>query len=157
MTSELQAIEAVSVFATSRHEKRLSGDELLEALSNGKPTQAAYNTLWLAAETWVRGTGNNSIQICAHLPTTGPALMRARRNWWLRHAASLLPLDTSEPAAHVLHREWETFLSRGPWLAWKTYRAPPPDASELRKALFFASISNDGNAVCLRTVQRALA
>ena len=147
---------ADSVFAVGPQKKLLSGAELLEALSNGKPTEAAYNTLWLAAETWVRGSGNNSIQICAHLPTTGPGLMRARRNWWLRHAASLLPLHTGEPAAHVLHREWETFLSRGPWLAWKPRRVPPPDASELRKALFFASMSNDGDSVCLRTVQRAL-
>lgn len=137
--------------------ERIGGGKLLEALANGKPTMAAYQSLWFAAQMWLADSRDIPMERYAGLPATGPSLRRATRNLWLRHAALLVPPNTSEPVAQALHREWESFLSRGPWLAWRPHRSPPPEASALRQALFFASKLNNGDSVCLRTVQRALA
>ena len=115
---------------------QLRGDDLFKALASDKMTQAAVEALWLAAQIWVSSGGKVSINRFLRLPTTGPALTRAGRDFWLRRAAEGLPQATKYALAYALQKELENFMTRGPWSIWKHSNHPPPEASELRKALF---------------------
>lgn len=96
------------------------------------------------------------MQRYARLPTTGPGLARASRNLWFRRAADWLGDDTKFIKAHKLHVEFEKFLTRGPGLAWSELKDPPNDASELRKALFYAAKFAGGESISEQTIYHAL-
>lgn len=139
-----------------RHQKELRAKELLQALASGKPNMAAYESLWLAARMWLRTGGGLPMERFAGLPTTGPALMQANRDLWLRRAALVLPDPPGFPLASRLTHELERFITRGPWRAWMAADHPPPEASELRKALFFAAKFNGGCVLSERQIYRVL-
>ena len=96
------------------------------------------------------------MQRYARLPTTGPALARASRDLWFRRAAECLGDDTEIIKAHKLNMEFDKFLTRGPWLAWRELKDAPKDASELRRALFFAAKFSKGEVISDQTIYRAL-
>lgn len=89
------------------------------------------------------------------LPTTGAQLHRAVRDFWLRKAALLLT-DGAELDIARLHQEFSTFITRGAWPSWRKLDLPPENASELRRALFFAAKFSDGETLCPRQMYRRL-
>jgi hypothetical protein len=129
---------------------------LLEALASGKPSQAAYDSLWMAARSWLRHGGKVPLVRFAGLPGTGPALTQASRDLWLRRAASELAENTVFAQAHELANELEKFITRGPWRSWCKEECPPAEASALRAALFFVAKFNDGKPISERQIHRIL-
>ena len=129
---------------------------LLEALAAGKPNQAAYESLWMAASTWLAYGGGIPLERFAGLPKTSPALTQASRDLWLRRAAKGIQPGTPFAQANELAGEFEKFITRGPWLTWRMSQHPPAQASELRTALFYAAKFNGGELILARTIYRAL-
>lgn len=129
---------------------------LLEALAAGKPNQAAYEALWMAASTWLAYGGGIPIERFAGLPKTGPALTTATRDLWLCRAARAIQPGTPFAQANELASEFEKFITRGPWSTWCKSQHPPAEVSELRTALFYATKFNGGELILARTIYRAL-
>jgi hypothetical protein len=148
--------QAVTMLINTRTSKVLRAASLLEALSTGKPSAAAYEGLWSAAQTWLQYGGSRPFECFAGLPTTGAALAKASRDLWLRRAAEGLTANTEYIKAHKLAEEFQTFTTRGPWRSWCEAAHPPAEASALRTALFYAAKFNDSKSLSWRTIYRAL-
>jgi len=95
---------------------------------------------------WARADGAQTLERCLGLTTTPGQRRRRRRNALLQQVAAELP-DAGTPVARRVHAAWETFLSRGPWRAWRDLDAPPAGAAELHAALFWLSKLNDGDTL----------
>lgn len=134
----------------------LRGSDLFDALASDEMSWAVAEAFWFAAQNWVSSGGKVSMNRFLRLPTTGPALTRAGRNFWLRRAAEGLPPASKYPQAYALQKEVESFITRGPWSTWKHLNNPPAEASELRKALFHVAKFSDGNFIEQRQIYRAL-
>ena len=132
------------------------GEALLEDIASDRRSQAAQDSLWLAAQSWLACGGRVSMNRFLALPATGPKLTQATRNYWIRRAAAMLPGDGPYPRAQNLHHELLTFATRGAWRSWRELAAPPEDASELRAALFWVLKHNDGDTLSERQIYRAL-
>ena len=141
---------------TSRRPMSRSEGGLLEALSSGKPSQAAYDSLWMAAQIWLGYGGGIPLERFAGLPKTGRTLTLATRDLWLRQAAKGLQPGSVFAQAHELASELEKFITRGPWRSWSESAHPPAEASELRTALFYAAKFNDGKVISERQIHRVL-
>lgn len=142
---------------TSRRPLTHGDGGLLEILSSGKPSQAAYEGLWLASQAWIRSGGVLPMQRYFGLLGTGASLAKTTRDIWLRKAAKgLAPGLTPFAQAHELADELEKFISRGPWRTWSNSAHPPKEASDLRRALFYVSKFHDGEQLSAQTIYRAL-
>lgn len=141
---------------TSRRPLSRSDGGLLEALTSGKPSQAAYEGLWLASQLWVASGGVLPMQRYFGVLSTGASLAKTVRDIWLRRAAKGLQPGTKFAQAHELANELEKFITRGPWRTWCESAHPPAEASELRTALFYAAKFNDGKPISERQIHRVL-
>lgn len=135
---------------------QLRGDRLLEALTTGRMSREVVDSIFLAVRSYVQNNGEIPMHRFLALPATGPKMRLASRNIWLRKAANLLPDDLLCPKAMALHLEYEKFLSRGQWLSWRELSAPPDEASQLRKALFYVAKYNQGKPLGDRQIYTIL-
>ena len=139
MTSELQAIEFAARCASGS-----DGESEGRWMRNG-----------LAA--WLRSGCTKSLERCLHLPSTEAERKRMLRNFWIVEAAAQMPASSEFAQSKELEREFNNFLSRGPWKAWRDIGEPPPGASKLRAALFHIAHENrDGKSLSYKTFYRAL-
>lgn len=140
----------------SRRPQSRSDGGLLEALTNGKPSQVAYEGLWLASQLWIKDGGVLPMQRYLGLLGTCASLTKTARDIWLRKAAKGMEPGTEFAHAHELAAELEKFITRGPWRTWRESGQPPSDASELRSALFYVAKFSDGELISAQTIYRAL-
>lgn len=144
----------------TKNKTQLRGESLLRALETGRMTQYDFETIVLGAQMWLAFGGTSSMNRYLGLPATSGQLKLARRNYWLRKAADLLPNFVIEDSeflkARALHSELEIFVSRGIWSKWKDYRNPPKDASELRTALFYIAKIDNGEVLGERQIYTVL-
>lgn len=133
-------------------------DQLLNALAGGRRTPEDVEMVWIAAQSWLENGCTQPIHRFLRLPPTPGKLTDATRNLWLRRAAKQINIEcasaTSE--ARKLRHEIDAFVNRGPWRYWRDQQAPPADASELRKALFYAMKFNNGDTLSERQIYRIL-
>jgi hypothetical protein len=94
------------------------------------------------------------LERCLRLPTTIASWRRARRDSWLMKAAAVIDADDSATGSLKLQKEWNIFLSRGPWLAWKEEAGPPPNTVALQEALFWASRLSRSKSLGAKQIER---
>lgn len=135
---------------------RQRGFDLLAALTTDRMSRDAVDALWLAAQMWIATGGNIPMHRFLRLPSTGPKLKQATRNFWLNRAAQMVPGPGPFQRACNLRRELETFTTRGPWRTWRDLAEPPEEASELRAALFWVLKNSAGEALSERQIYRVL-
>lgn len=139
MTTELQAIEFATRCAGGR-----DGENEARWLRNGM-------------QAWLRSGCTKSLERCLHLPSTQAERKRMLRNFWILEAAGHMPAASEYAQSKELEREFNSFLSHGPWKVWRVNAAPPPEASKLRTALFHIAHENrDGKSLSYITFYRAL-
>lgn len=133
---------------------RQRGFDLLAALTTDRMSRDAMDALWLAAQMWLATGGKIPMHRFLRLPSTGPKLKQATRNFWLNRAARMVAGDGPFQRACALQHELETFATRGAWRAWRDLAEPPVEASELRAALFWVLKHNDGSTLSARQIYR---
>ena len=110
-------------------------------------------TRWLsgALGSWFRAGGAIGLHRALHVP---PNPARMLRDYWLRVAACALKQTDDPPnLARALTREWNTFVTRGPWVAWRDAGGPPENASVLRSALYHATVASGGRVLGQRQLK----
>ena len=135
----------------------IEGDGLdpLEALSryrNKKPRDSDEAWLQSAIDTWLKAEGSLSLDRCFGVTYAG--WCRFQRDEALRKAARLIDADGCTTGAQRLKAEWDRFISRGAWSAWRDDGQPPPDASLLGQALFWATRYNRSDSLTVRQIER---
>ena len=123
-------------------------------LAMGKATQEDQQFVHRAAKAWLMSNGSIPFERGLRLPSTPDAFRRMQRDVWLCHAMREMRAATDWEASSQLLREWDHFLSRGPWRTWRDDPEPPPWATPLQCALFFASRFNRGNSLGERQLYR---
>lgn len=111
---------------------------------------------------WLRGcfdaflsmNGAVPLERCLRLPTTIAGWRRSRRDGWLIKAATLIEADDSPTGSAMLREEWNTFISRGPWQAWRDDSGPPRSATPLYEALFWASRFSRSKCLGAKQIER---
>lgn len=103
---------------------------------------------------YMRARSSVALERCLRLPTTESRFTRARRDYWLMQASEALGEGYTWTAAVHLADELSTFLSRGPWRAWRVLEEPPSGVSELRAALFWVAKHGGDGGLNARTVHR---
>lgn len=98
--------------------------------------------------------GTVPLERCLHLPTTMAGWRKSRRDGWLVIAASLIDAAGSTTGSIRLETEWNTFLSRGPWQAWRDDSEPPSEATPLAVALFWATRFNRSESLSPKQIER---
>lgn len=78
------------------------------------------------------------------------------RNFWIVEAAAQMPASSDFAQSNELEKEFNNFLSRGPWREWRDAGGPPSSASKLRAALFHVALENGGMSLSHKTFYRAL-
>jgi hypothetical protein len=91
-----------------------------------------------------RHDGALSLERCLRLPTTAQRRL-AERDFWVCTIAELIEGPREEvPRAREVARMLSAFITRGAWRDWRGMDEPPGAASELQRALFFASRATRG-------------
>lgn len=128
-------------------------DWLREVL-DGSPTPAAIEHVQRGVQRWIRSAGrarrDSEGKLTRHRPVSlaqclglneNPMLVRRQlRDHWLREAARALevaPGTTHWGRSGALAEAVRAFVGHQ-WLCWYALSAPPPNASELHRTLFFA-------------------
>lgn len=93
---------------------------------------------------WMRDEGGMPMECYLGLHLTPAKRLNLKRNEWINAAAMLVDARSAWGRACELSEQLDIFLSRGPWLAWSDLSQPPPDASNLRAALFHIAKTNHG-------------
>jgi hypothetical protein len=119
-------------------------EDLFARLVAGQVDGEVLRWLGRGCARWSRADGAQTLERCLGLMSTPGQRRRRRRNALLQQVAAELP-DDGTPVARRVHAAWETFLSRGPWRAWRDLDAPPAGAAELHAGLFWLSKLNDGD------------
>lgn len=121
---------------------------------DGGLADADLELLQRGVDTWLNAGGTISLERCLGLPSTHNGLRRARRDHWLCKAASLVDADGSTTGSQMLEAEWNKFLIRGPWFIWRDESEPPPEATPLSEALFWATRYNRSESLTARQIAR---
>lgn len=122
--------------------------------TDGGLTDSDMELLQRGYDTWLNAGGAIPLERCLGLPSTHNGLRKLRRDHWLCKAASLIDADGSTTGSQQLETEWNTFLSRGPWIIWRDDAEPPPDATPLSVALFWATRYNRSESLTARHIAR---
>ncbi|HZW11900.1 MAG TPA: hypothetical protein VFF81_01745 [Noviherbaspirillum sp.] len=120
----------------------------------GNPTKEDIAWVSNAMSTYLTGCGQLPLERCLHLPSTHGGWLHFQRDLWLCKAAALISASGSWTGAQKLAQEWNTFLSRGPWQAWRDEDSPPDYATPLSEALFYASRFNRSRSLGAKQLRR---
>lgn len=94
------------------------------------------------------------LETCLRLPKTMTGWRKSRRNGWLMKAAELVDAEGGTTGSQKLEAEWNTFISRGPWQAWRDDSEPPVGAPPLAEALFWATRFNRSESLSAKQIER---
>jgi hypothetical protein len=123
-------------------------------LVDGGLTQSDLVLLQKGVDTWLNAGGALPLERCLGLPSTHTRVRKFRRDHWLCKAASMIDADGSTTGSQKLEAEWNKFLSRGPWFIWREESEPPPEATPLSQALFWATRYNRSESLTARHIAR---
>lgn len=88
------------------------------------------------------------------IPSSPEKLRDLYRDFWLCAASRHVQERGPWKGAMALHAAWDSFVGRGPWRAWRDDAEPPPSASHLETALFWATRWSRGNVLGEQQVYR---
>jgi hypothetical protein len=103
---------------------------------------------------YLNAEGAIPLERCLGIPSTHTGWRKLRRDSWLRRAALLINDDGITTGSQKLKFEWDLFISRGPWNLWRDDAEPPPDATPLSEALFWATRLNRSESLTDRQIAR---
>lgn len=133
--------------------------EMIRRFAGRRATPADLDAMAKACGGLLRDHGAGpSLEQRLRLPTTAAKWRAASRDLWISEAARHAPQAAGPTAfCRALHRDWEQFITRGPWRQWRDELEPPTDASQFSRALFHATRENDGESLCAKQLGRVLA
>lgn len=118
------------------------------------PTKADIEWLSNAFAAVLTNLGTVPLERCLHLPTTSTGWRKMSRDQWLCKAAMLLDSPTAWATSQDLKMQWDRFVERGYWPQWRDDEQPPEIASNLNKALFYATKLNRGQSLTTKQISR---
>jgi len=122
--------------------------------ADGALTEVDRALLQKGFDIYLNAGGEIPLERCLGIPKTHTAWRKLRRDSWLRQAASLIDADGTTTGSQKLEAEWNKFISRGAWNAWRDDPEPPADASLLSVALFWATRYNRSQSLTARQIAR---
>jgi hypothetical protein len=122
--------------------------------TSGQATDIDRAVLQKGFHAFLNADGAVPLERCLGIPTTPAGWRKARRDSWLCTAAGLLDATGSATGARALKSEWDRFISRGPWNAWRDEMDPPAGATPLSRALFYATMLNRSDSLTTRQLAR---
>lgn len=128
--------------------------QALAHFTDGALTESGAALLRKAFDAYLNAGGEIPLERCLGIPSTHAARRRLRRDSWLRKAAMLIDADGSWTGSQKLEAEWNRFISRGPWQAWRADDRPPPEATPLSEALFYATVCNRSDSLTVKHIAR---
>lgn len=132
-------------------------DDPLQALAHftdGALTERGAALLRKGIDAYLNAAGEISLERCLGIAATHSARRRLKRDTWLRKAAMLIDAGSSWAGSQKLEAEWNRFISRGPWQAWRADDHPPPEATPLSEALFYATVCNRSDSLTAKQIER---
>jgi hypothetical protein len=131
--------------------------ELATRIAVGGADRDALQWLQQAFSGWFQSDGSLPLERFLGLPNTSGRLRRARRDAWLRAAATCIHGRGDRYAlATELAHELDVFISRGGWAQWRDLAEPPSSATPLRCALWQFAKLNKGESLSAMHVHRIL-
>jgi len=135
-------------------EIRVDPVQAIVRFTSGQATDIDRAMLQKGFHAFLNADGAVPLERCLGIPTTPAGWRKARRDSWLCIAAGLLDAQGSAIGARALKVEWDRFISRGPWNAWRDEMDPPAGATPLSKALFYATLLNRSDSLTTRQLAR---
>ena len=132
-------------------------DDPLQALAHftdGALTERGAALLRKGIDAYLDAGGEIPLERCLGIPSTHAARRRLRRDSWLRKAATFIDASSRWTGSQKLEAEWNKFISRGPWQAWRDGDYPPPEATPLSEALFYATVCNRSDSLTAKQIDR---
>lgn len=124
---------------------------LLLRAATGAFDDAVHHWIGKGLRTWLRAGGAIDLSRALRIPRNP---QRFLRDHYLCVAAGALKQTDDPPnLARALTREWNTFVTRGPWVAWRDAGGPPENASVLRSALYHATVASGGRVLGQRQLK----
>jgi hypothetical protein len=123
-------------------------------IAAGTATQEDMGWLQGVFDSHLRDNGTVPLERRMGLPKTYDADRVFKRNRWLCHAALHIGADGSWAAAKKLEYEWNRFITRGAWPAWRDDEQPPNNIPPLSEALFYATRLNRSESLCAQQIYR---
>ena len=152
------ALPATECMDPSRSESSLDDEpiELLARVAAGSFDALALNWVRRGMAVYMRAGGAVQLELCLGLPNTTKRRQLIQRNAWLAEAAKHMPNASYWMVAVELAAKLDSFLSRGPWNAWRHLPGPPSDASKLRTALYQVAKANNGKSLSAKQIYRVI-
>lgn len=125
----------------------------MRRLASHAPTSVDIEWVCRAAAVYVANEGRIGFDQCLGLRGAADSWRIELRNRWIALALALLPPGKGWKFSR-LELAWDRFLTAGPWRSWRDDSEPPPGATELQCAFFWASRHNRGESLEARQMQR---
>lgn len=141
-----------------QHQVDAANDDPIKAcirFVDGVPTKADIAWVGRAFDAMLSNQGAMPLERCLRLPSTTTAWRKQSRDEWLCKAAAWLRVDRSWGAAQQLEKEWNRFIC-GYWQQWRDEEHPPELASDLNKALFYATRLNHSEGLNAKQISRII-
>jgi hypothetical protein len=132
-------------------------DDPLQAIAHftdGAPSAGEMALLRKGFDAYLNAGGEIPLERCLGIAATHGARRRLKRDTWLRKAAMLIDAGSSWARSQKLEAEWNRFISRGAWQAWRADDHPPPEATPLSEALFYATMCNRSDSLTAKQIER---
>ena len=119
---------------------------MLERVIAGRVDDLTLRWLVEAFRKFDEAEGRLPLERCLRLPTAAQRRLN-ERNFWLRTLGELVHEPRPVARAHAVARRLCAFMTRGPWRQWQATAAPPPNATDLEQALYFAARAIGSGAI----------
>jgi hypothetical protein len=123
-------------------------------LAAGVGTPEDHRLHQAGLQDWLKHRAGRRLEGCLGVPHTRKRMARLDQSYYLAVAARLFEGTSRWGCAVKLAEELDIFLSRGTWDAWRNLPAPPPDASQLRAALWHVARATGGESLTAKTIER---
>lgn len=105
-------------------------------------------------DNWIKAGGALSLE--QSFGITYRRLCRFQRDEALRNAMSMIDANNIWIGSKKLEKEWNRFMTCGLWNAWRVNLTPPPEASKLHAALFWATLNNNSQSLTAARIRQIL-
>lgn len=129
-------------------------DAMLLRAATGAFDDAVHHWLGKGLRTWLRAGGAIDLSRALRIPRNPQRFLRD--HYLCVAAGALQEIDAPQNISVALTREWNVFVTRGPWGAWRDAGGPPENSSVLRGALYHATLASGGRVLCQRQIKNVI-
>lgn len=137
-----------------KHERKIFAALRMARIGTGRPTADDMAWLQKTFASHLRDNGRIPLERRMGLPTTFEKWRLFSRDMYLCQAALCIEADGAWAGALKLETEWNRFITGSRWPTWRHDLQPPAEASELSKALFYATQENRGEGLSTQQIYR---